>query len=76
IHGSAFETRRYRVEFDPEPGVIRVYADGIHLLDIDQLPAPRDWKFAALRALDTAEFSDMTVGPTSSGAYSTETLHD
>jgi hypothetical protein len=72
IPGSAFELRDYRVEYDPAAGSIAVYVDGEKHLSATGLQNPPPCDFAALRALDLAEFSDVRMTPLSHSPDSPE----
>ncbi|HPM71912.1 MAG TPA: hypothetical protein PLE25_03015, partial [Spirochaetales bacterium] len=70
--GSAFEDAAYRVEYDPAAGSVRAYVNGSLTLSASGIANPAPFEYAALRALDTAEFSDLTIQDASTGAAPTE----
>jgi len=72
LAGSAFEDAAYRVEYDPAAGSVRVYMNGSLALTASGIANPAPFEYAALRALDTAEFSDLTIQDASTGAAPTE----
>ncbi len=63
IPGSAFDERDYRIEYYPAAGSIVIYVDNEHTLSVDGFPAPGDFDYAALRALDEAAFSQVRIAP-------------
>ncbi|HRW25313.1 MAG TPA: hypothetical protein P5298_12955, partial [Spirochaetia bacterium] len=72
LAGSAFEDAAYRVEYDPAAGSVRVYVNGSLALTASGIANPAPFEYAALRALDTAEFSDLTIQDASTGVAPTE----
>ncbi len=73
VPGSAFDARDYRVDYDPASGAVAVYVDGEKRLEADGIKNPPPCTFAALRALDLAEFSDLRITTQSSGPVAAET---
>ncbi len=67
IPGSAFVSRTYRVEHDPEAGVTAVLVDGVRHLETFGRKTPPAFGFSALRALNTVEFSDLKIIPLGRG---------
>jgi hypothetical protein len=73
IPGSAFDSRDYRVEYDPVSGTLAVYVDGEKRLEAAGLENPPPCNYAALRALDLAEFSDVRITSAPGSTKATET---
>ncbi len=73
IDGSAFELRDYRVAYDPDAGTLAVFVDGKPVLRTPGLKNPAPIDYAVLRALDLAEFSDLSIIPVSPGGPTAET---
>ncbi|MFW6231971.1 MAG: hypothetical protein ACOC37_02840 [Spirochaetota bacterium] len=63
IPGSVLSEREYAVDYDPTAGTIEVYVDGSLQLSTDGFENPADFDYTILRALDTAEFSDLSIRP-------------
>ncbi|HUW71263.1 MAG TPA: hypothetical protein VMX33_13625 [bacterium] len=72
IDGSAFELRDYRVAYDPAAGTLAVFVDGKPVLHTSGLKNPAPIDYAVLRALDLAEFSDLSITPLSPGGPTAE----
>ncbi len=63
IPGSVLSEREYAVDYDPTAGTIEVYVDGSLQLSTDGFENPATFDYTILRALDTAEFSDLSIRP-------------
>lgn len=74
IDGSAFELRDYRVAYDPTAGTLAVFVDGKPVLRTSGLKNPAPIDYAVLRALDLAEFSDLSIIPLAPGGPAAETI--
>ena len=72
LPGSAFELRDYRIEYDPASGLLVVLVDGERSLEVAGLTNPAPSDFAALRALDLAEFSDVRITPLNASPKASE----
>lgn len=72
IDGSAFELRDYRVAYDPTAGTLAVFVDGKPVLRTSGLKNPAPIDYAVLRALDLAEFSDLSIIPLFPGGPTAE----
>jgi hypothetical protein len=72
IEGSCFESRKYRIEYDPVQGFMKVWVDGKLHMELDGLKGSSKSDFAALRALDRAEFSDFGMAKTNSILHRSE----
>jgi hypothetical protein len=72
VSGSAFELRDYRVEYDPGTGLVEIFVDGLKSLSASGLKNPGPSDYAALRALDLAEFSDFSITPLHNGPDAVE----
>ncbi len=61
LGGSSFELRSYRVEYGPESGTLSVFIDDKPAYSgrVDAISG--NARYAALRALDLAEFSELKI---------------
>lgn len=73
IPGSAFDLRTYRIDYNPDTGEIIVFVDGEQNLAFTGPKNPGPTRYAAFRALDLAEFSDLLIRPTSHSGPAAET---
>ncbi len=63
IDGSVDELRAYRMEYEPESGILRVAVDGGVVLKVFGLWADPEFDYAALRARDLTQFFDLRIMP-------------
>ena len=58
---SIYDMHEYRVVFDQSSGTLNVSIDGAERLTLDTIKTMPGSSYAALRALDRAEFADFTI---------------
>ena len=63
IPGSVFDLREYRIAYDPVEGNLSVRVDGTEYLTTGGFLNPPHFDYFLLRALDSAEFTDLRVHP-------------
>ncbi len=63
IPGTVFDLREYRIDYDPAGGNLSVRVDGTEYLNTDGFLNPPQFDYFLLRALNSAEFSDLSVHP-------------
>jgi len=73
IPGSAFDLRTYRIDYNPDTGEIIVFVNGEQRLAYSGPSNPGPTQYAAFRALDLAEFSDLSIRPSSHSGPAAET---
>jgi hypothetical protein len=76
IPGSSFDMRTYRIDYNPDTGQIIVFIDGEQSLAYAGPKNPGPTRYAAFRALDLAEFSDLSIRPSSHSGPAAETSHE
>ncbi len=72
LEGSVYDSRAYRVAWNPATGRLEVSVDGVPGLTVDLAPRAAKSDYAALRALDLTEFSDLCITPQIDGPAAME----